>query len=210
MVVHHYNEYLVLNCMRFISKNSNLRVILKPGLPAEPLTGRPSDPGISVKFQDGLLEVSDQVVIDKLLAHAGLTMDFWAVSDGEFKDPFKHMREEIEPVHQIMEFKYGRPDQMMTSQKKPKLSPEVEKMLNERALEIAKELLPGMVEQLLKAGAAKHAADAGAKQEIAQPVEAAATAQTEAPVKTEKKHWKTIEKEKKALLKKEDKNNATT
>lgn len=200
--------------MRFISKNSNLRVILKPGLPAEPLTGRPSDPGISVKFQDGLLEVSDQVIIDRLMAHAGLTMDFWAVEDGEFKDPFKHMREEIEPVHQIMEFQYGRPAQMLTSQKKQKLSPEVEKMLNERALEIAKELLPGMVEQLLKVGAAKQAADAEAKQQVS---ETQMPQQTVSPkVETEpaqpsvKKHWKTIEKEKKALLKMADKNNATT
>lgn len=190
--------------MRFISKNSNLRLILKPGLPAEPLTGRPSDPGISVKFQDGLLEVTDQIIIDKMMSHAGLTMDFWAVADGELKDPFKHMREEIEPVHQIMEFKYGRPETMLTSPKKAKFAPEVEKMLNERAFEIAKELLPGMIDQLLKAGIAKQAAEAAPEQKVDHTVSVAPEQ------KVEKKHWKTIEKEKKALLKKEDKNNATT
>jgi hypothetical protein len=195
--------------MRFISKNSNLRVILKPGLPAEPLTGRPSDPGISVKFQDGLLEVSDQVIIDKMLAHAGLTMDFWAVQDGELKDPFKHMREEIEPVHSILQFKYGRPDEVLTSAKKPKLSPEIEKMLNERAFEIAKDLLPGMIEQLMKVGAEKQKADKVVSEEAKMPSadSESSSQQEEAQVSEEagkKKHWKTIEKEKKeALLKKE-------
>lgn len=141
--------------MRFVSKNSNLRVILKPGLPAEPLTGRASDPGISVKFLDGMLEVNDEVIISKLLVCSACKVDFWPIEDGEWKDPFAHQRQENEPAHIMTEFKYGRPDRTLSSAKKPKLTPEIEKMLNERAIEIAKELLPGMMEQMIKAGIEK-------------------------------------------------------
>lgn len=185
--------------MRLISKNSNLRVILKPGIPAEPLTGRASFPGISVKFQDGMLEVNDQVIIDQLLAHDGCKVDFWPVEEGEWKDPFKFQRSEMEPVHQITEFEYGRPGRTISSPKAAKLPPEVEKLLNDRAIEIAKQLLPGMVEQVIKAGIAENAKTKG---------------EVEGP---KKKHWKIIEKEKKAqeqakedLIQKEDKEVAIT
>lgn len=178
--------------MRFVSKNSNLRVILKPGLPAEPLTGRASDPGISVKFLDGMLEVNDEIIIQKLMVCPACKVDFWPVEEGEWKDPFKYQREESEPAHIMTEFKYGRPDRTLSSAKKPKLSPEIEKMLNERAIEIAKELLPGMMEQMIKAGIEK------------QKTEVENTKENDT---SKKKHWKTVEKEKKmqeAILTKEE------
>lgn len=170
--------------MRFVSKNSNLRVILKPGYPAEPITGRASDPGISVKFLDGMLEVNDEIIIDKLMASMACKVDFWPIAEGEWKDPFKSQREESEPGHIMTEFKYGRPDRTLSSAKKPKLSPEIEKMLNERAIEIAKELLPGMMEQMIKMGIEKQ-----------QQKEVTSDTKVEEVIK--KKHWKTVEKEKK-------------
>lgn len=143
--------------MRFISRNSNLRVILKPGIPAEPLTGRAGDPGLSVKFLDGVLEVKDESIIERMKNHPGCEVDYWFVEDG-WKDPFKNTREESEPAHIISEFKYGRPDRTLSSAKPPKISPELEKIINARAIEIAKGLLPEMIEHVIKEGAEKHKA----------------------------------------------------
>ena len=185
--------------MRFISKNVNLRVILKPGLPPDLGSGRMADPGISVKFLDGVLEVNDQGIIDRLRIHPGFSLDFFSVEDGEWKVPFRTASSETEPAHTITEFKYGRPDRVLSSAKAPKLSPEIEKMLTERAFEIAKGLLPDMMKEMLKAGAARRSADsedAVSTPEVSAPSSAEVT--NEVP---KKKHWKTIEKEKKMGLK---------
>lgn len=147
--------------MRFISKNSNLRVVLSPGLPAEPLAGRLAVPGINVKFLNGVADVSDADMISKMLAHPGFNSDFISAEDihGEFKDPYAQFREEMEPAHVISEVKYGQLEKSIATPKKLKVPPEIESLLNSKALEIARALLPEMIKETLAglAGASKEA-----------------------------------------------------
>lgn len=140
--------------MKFVSKNSNLRIILEPGLAAQPISGMPAKPTIFVKFTDGVAEVKEATLIEKMRNHPGFETDFIAVGD-DGEDPFKYNREEVEPAHTITEMKYGTAVARQSSVKSPKLSPELTKMLNERAMEMVRDMLPGAVEAVLKGYAAK-------------------------------------------------------
>ena len=45
--------------MRFVSKSINLLVVLRAGLPAQPLTGTPALATVSVRFKDGVADVPE-------------------------------------------------------------------------------------------------------------------------------------------------------
>lgn len=136
--------------MRFISKNSNLRIILRPGLPANPLSGQLAVPTIYVKFLNGVAEVKDQDMVEKMLAHPGYNSDYISVEDN-IVDPFLNTRQEVEPPHSITAIEYGHAKKVASSPTKVRLSPELEKAINERAVEIAKALLPKMMEDVMNA-----------------------------------------------------------
>lgn len=140
--------------MKFVAKNSNLRIILEPGIPASHITGTPAKPTIFVKFNNGVAEVKDKVLIDKMVAHPGYNTDYIAVDD-EGNDPFAYRREEMEPIHHISEIKYGHAEKAVTSPRKAKLTPELQKMINDLAMEKVKELLPSAIESVLKGYAAE-------------------------------------------------------
>jgi|ERR1035437_958334 hypothetical protein len=134
--------------MKFISKNSNLRIVLRPGLPAAPLAGRDAMPGIYVKFQDGIAEVKDEEYIKMMLRHPAFNSDFIAPDNGI--DPFAHRRSEIEPAHVIQEMKYGTVVGVQSSAKRAPLSPEMKKMINDLAEARMKEILPSAIEHAVK------------------------------------------------------------
>lgn len=134
--------------MRFVSKSSNLCVILKPGLPAEPLTGRPAQPTISVRFQDGIAEVQDEELAALMEKHPGFNMDFIAVSG--VKDPYSNSRSETEPVHVLTDMKYGTPDKRVVGKQKVQLTPEMQAAMQSIAAEMAKEMLPELLRGALK------------------------------------------------------------
>lgn len=148
--------------MRFISKSSNLHVILKPGLPAEPLTGRPAQPTISVRFQDGIAEVRDEQLIELMIAHPGYQVDYISVDDGA-RDPYAATRSEIEPVHVLTDMRYGSPDKRTVSKQKPQLSPEMHAVVQSIAADMAKAMLPGLLKDALK-DLAKATTEGGAKE----------------------------------------------
>lgn len=159
--------------MKFISKNSNLRIILEPGLQAQPLSGIPARPTIFVKFNMGLAEINEEEIIKKMLSHSGFNTDFIAVDD-KGDDPFAYRREETEPSHYITEMKYGHAEKSMSSAKKPKLSPELIKMINDLANERVKEMLPSAIEGVIKQFNEKN-----------KPVEASESLEIEDPKKEE-------------------------
>ena len=86
--------------MKFISKNSNLRVVLKPGIPGERLTGRAPESGIYVKFEDGIAEVRDEALVKMMLEHPGFNTDY--ITSDEGIDPYKNSRKSLEPDHAIV------------------------------------------------------------------------------------------------------------
>lgn len=140
--------------MKFVSKNSNLLIVLSPGLSAQPLSGTPAKPGVYVKFKGGLYETRDENVIAQMKAHAGFNSDYIAVEDTD-KDPYQDFREEQEPTHVLTDIKYGHVEKSVSQPKKVKLTKEMTAIVNQLAMEKVKELLPGMVEATLKSMAKK-------------------------------------------------------
>lgn len=135
--------------MRFISKTANLHVILRPGLSAQPLTGTPAVPTISVRFQDGVADVRDGDLAEKMLAHPGFNIDFIAADDSG-SDLFARQRASSEPAHVITEMKYGHPVGRSVSPVKTEIPAELKKAIAEQATELAKQMLPGLLAELMK------------------------------------------------------------
>ena len=135
--------------MRFISRNSNLLIVLCPGLPAQPASGLPAKPTVSVRFKDGVADVPEGELCDMMLVHAGFNSDYVS-ADSTGKDIYASKRTESEPTHVITELKYGTPEKVIVGNSKTKLTPEMQKIVKEAAISLAKEMLPGMIESTLK------------------------------------------------------------
>ncbi|MCK5616261.1 hypothetical protein KAR91_81115 [Candidatus Pacearchaeota archaeon] len=128
--------------MKFISKNSNYRAVLRPGIPAEPVTGRAAVSGLYVKFQDGQFETLDEETIDLLKKHPGFDSDYILVEEGS-TDPFD--RESIEPEHDLVEIKHGSVVGNQNPKPKLVLNKEQKKMLEKIAAGMALEMVKEMV-----------------------------------------------------------------
>lgn len=135
--------------MRFVSKNSNLYIVLKPGLPAQPLTGTPATPTVSVRFSDGVVDVTDPDLVKLMLNHPGYNSDYISAEDSAI-DPYRFVRTASEPQHVVTELKFGHPTGRNLSPAVPALSPEVKKLIADQATELAKKMLPDMVKDVLK------------------------------------------------------------
>lgn len=156
--------------MKFISKSSNLHIILRPGIQAQPMVGAPAKPAISVRFQNGLANVENEELVTQMLAHPGFESDFIS-ADEISADPYSSFRQDSEPAHVVTEMKYGTPQKTFTSKTKPQLPPEVLKLIQEQATEIAKQMLPSMVEATLKTiVGAKEAAKTATPVEVPEPI----------------------------------------
>ncbi len=125
---------------KFVSKNSNLMVVLSPGIPGSPITGQQPKSGIYVRFQSGVVEVKDDHLAEMLRKHQDFNIDFLEIKPEEL-DPYAYNRDEIEPAHVIAEIKYGHSEKLIGSKKKVKLSPEVQKLLETEAVR----MLPGLL-----------------------------------------------------------------
>lgn len=91
--------------MKFISKNAGLRIMLKHGIPAEPITGRNAISSVSVKFENGMLNVNDEKTIEMMKAHPAFNSDF--ILSDEKGDPYKNTRKQNEPDHDIQVLEHG-------------------------------------------------------------------------------------------------------
>lgn len=138
--------------MKFISKSANLLIVLRPGLQAQPLTGSPAKPTISVRFKDGIAEVHQQELIDMMIAHPAFNSDFISADDLK-KDPYSDTRRASEPAHILQEMKYGTPVSRQVvggDSAFSNLPLETQKTIKSLAVEMAKAMLPEMIESTLK------------------------------------------------------------
>ena len=126
---------------------TNLRLILQPSVPSNPYLGTPSIPALFVQFKDGLASIEDEILIEKMMAHKGKGRDFIIVEEGE-TDPYLHQRAPSEPAHILSEIKNGRVVGRKKENLKKVLPPAIEKMINERATEIAKAMVPEILKSL--------------------------------------------------------------
>ena len=134
--------------MKYVSKSANLLVVLKPGMPAQPVTGTPAQPAVSVRFQDGIVEVDNEEVIKMLEASPSFGVDFIAAETGE--DPYARNRRPSEPEHVITELKYGTPVKTTAATSPKQFPPEIQDLINRQAVQMAKEMLPEMVRSTIK------------------------------------------------------------
>lgn len=138
--------------MKFLSKSSNYRIILKQGQPAEPLTGRTAVPGIYIKFEDGVANIdqdmggiSKEKICEMMLKHpAFISGDFIADKEGA-KDPYAETRKPVEPIHTTMELKHGSIDKVVNPKPKLDLTDDNKKLLKEMAAKMAKEMVKEMI-----------------------------------------------------------------
>lgn len=166
--------------MKFLSRNSNLLVVLKPGIPASNITGTPAVYGVYAKFVDGVVEIKEKEHIKLMLAHPGCGQDFKPVEENE-KDPYAYFREESEPAHTITEIKYGHAEKSYSTAKPIKIPPELEKLINSRAVEIAREMLPGMVKEVIKEFGVDKVVGAASPESAANPSSSEESPKVEAP-----------------------------
>jgi len=149
---------------RFVSKSSNLRVVLRPGISPNPLAGQPGKKMVEYHFVDGVVEVRDPKHIEMMLAHPDCNISFIPVDDSALnQDPFQASRVPSEPPHSITELKFGTPVGRMNVPRVVELPPEIlqkieeiaEKKADQKALELTKKMLPELLKEVLKAGEKK-------------------------------------------------------
>ena len=178
--------------MKFVSKSSNLLVVLRPGIPGSHITGSPSRPQVSARFKDGVCELDDSGLVEMMLAHPGFGSDFISTEDTMGTDPYAYLREGVEPEHVVTELKYGQP---VGSGKTPsiKLTPEIKKALQDEAMKMAKEfaaqMAPIMAKEYLQNALAEREA-----QKAASGVTAEVVAEVETPKAPKAPRGKTNQK----------------
>ncbi len=128
--------------MKFISRYSNYRLVLKPGLQAQPLVGMPSTPGVSIRFEDGMAEVTDPEYIKLVKAHPDFGTNILAAEDPATDD---FVRTGVTPEHNTMEIGFGRV--MKTSGAPKTVNPELLKLVKKMAMDIVKAELPKMARE---------------------------------------------------------------
>ena len=140
--------------MKFVSKSSNLMVVLKPGFPGNHLTGTAPVTGVYVKFQNGTVDVKEDALVEMMKKHPAFNMDFIAVEEGvKEEDPYAYYRSENEPTHIISEVKYGQLEKSVSSSKAKPLHPDLQKVIRNEAtkmaVEMVKEMLPNLIKEAL-------------------------------------------------------------
>ncbi len=135
--------------MKFISKHSNYRVVLRPGIPGNRLTGTPSVPGIYVKFKDGVAEVKDEKIVKMMLEHPAFGTDNTAefiIAPEDNKDPHELSRKNSEPEHNIVELDHGAIGKLINPKSPINLSNEQKEYIKRLAFEMAEAMYKKKIE----------------------------------------------------------------
>jgi len=132
--------------MKFISKNQNLRIVLKPGIPGNPALGQPIISGLYVKFENGVANITDEKMVALMLGHSGFNSDFIKIDDNEVDS---YIRKSVEPEHNIFEMDHGAMGKNLNP-KKVVLPPEIKAEMSKMATDMAKEMAPKIALEILK------------------------------------------------------------
>ena len=144
--------------MKFLSKQSLYRVVLRPGQPAEKITGRAAVVGLSVRFENNEVMVPDDAtdpvtgrnICELLKEHEAFNQDYILYNPEESKDPWQSSRKTTEPEHDIIELEYGHVGKNLNPRPKLTLNNEQRKAMEEMAMEMAKEMAKKMAPELAK------------------------------------------------------------
>lgn len=120
----------------FVSRNKKLRLILKPSIPAEPLTGRNLVPGEFALFQDSKLTVTNDELAKRIMEHPGFNRDFVLASDPN-KDPYASTRGP-EVQHDLINIEYGHIGKNRNPKPQMQVSPAMQEYLREQTVKMTK------------------------------------------------------------------------
>lgn len=166
---------------KFVSKNSNYMVVLRPGLEGNRTLGTHAVPGLYVKFLSGLVDIKEDSVIALMRAHPCFGTDFIEIKQEEI-DPFLDSREDAEPDHVISEIKYGHAENTkVTGNKRTKMTPGMKKLIETEALK----MLPGLLKsnpKVLKDIIMGIAADMKTKEDVKETPKPKAATKKEEPI----------------------------
>ena len=139
--------------MKFISKFSNYRIVLRPGLPGNRATGTQPVPGLYVKFEGGIAEINNEESIELVKQHPAFLNGDIVMGQEDGVDVFAATRKEPEPVHNVVDVEYGHVGKNINPAPPTKLNADQAKALKSMAAELAtnmlKEMLPKAVEQAI-------------------------------------------------------------
>ena len=127
---------------KFVSKQSNYMIVLKPGVEGSRALGTHAISGLYVKFQGGIVDVKEESIIEMLRNHPSFGIDFLEVKENE-TDPYKDAREGVEPDHIMSELKYGHVEKTTGNIPKIKITPQIKKLIEDEALK----MLPGLLKE---------------------------------------------------------------
>lgn len=136
---------------KFISKNSNYMVVIKPGIEWNRALGTHAIPGVYVRFVAGVATINDESIVEKMREHPSYGNEFQEVKEADI-DPYSATREEVEPAHVIQEINYGRSMGVKGAAPKMKMSPEVKKLIEAEAIKMLPDLLkanPNILKEIL-------------------------------------------------------------
>jgi len=131
--------------MKFIARQQNFRVVLRPSIPGEKLTGRQPVPGLSVKFEGGIANVADDETCKLMLSHERFNIDF-ILKEEEALDPY--YRKPSEPDHNITNIEYGHVGKSINPKPLVQLNADKKKALTEMATEMAKSIAKDMAKEM--------------------------------------------------------------
>jgi hypothetical protein len=146
---------------KFVSKNSNYMVVLKPGKEGNRATGTQAVSGLYVKFDSGVVDIKDEAITEMMREHPDCGTAFVEVKENEI-DPYAELREEAEPKHVTSEIKYGHIVGREGTPIKTNISPKVKELIKAEAIK----MIPGILKQdpeLIKGILREMAAEAVAK-----------------------------------------------
>lgn len=158
---------------KFVSKNSNYMIVLRPGVEGNRALGTHAISGLYIKFQGGIVDVKEDSIIELLRKHPSFGTDFIEIKEEEV-DPFLDTREDIEPEHVISEIKYGHSEKVVGPSKKVKLTPQLKKIIENEALKMIPGLLksnPKILKDIILNLAAEMKTKETEKEEISQTKE---------------------------------------
>lgn len=159
--------------MKFISKSSNYMLVLKPGIPGSSVTGQASQPGIYVRFRDGIVEVKDQDMIDRMKTSDGFRNGDFIGVDDHGEDPFADTRTPSEPAHIISEIKYGHVEGRKMTEVPVKLPASAKKLIEREAVKMAKAMLPDLLKEAIREMTAAAASNEASAKKVTKATPAA-------------------------------------
>lgn len=142
---------------KFVSKNSNYMVVLKPGKEGNRASGTQAVSGLYVKFDSGVVDIKDEAITELMREHPDCGNAFVEVKEDEV-DPYAEKREEVEPKHVTSEMKYGHIVSREGTPIKTNVSPQVKAMIKAEAIKMIPDILkqdPELIKGILRDMAAE-------------------------------------------------------